>query len=211
MLPGMLGLVLAVAAVTGARAGETAEEILERVRAKYATVNDAEVRFSQRVRFPGSRIDQSTSGVLVMKKDNRYRIEIDRQTIVTDGETVWRHTQEPNQVFVDRYADGSRALSPDRILGGGTADMPAVIVGREKLGKGEAVVLKLTPKEDALTVKSLKLWVSTADWLVRRAEIVDGTGVETTYAVTDIRLNAGIPDSRFQFRVPEGAEVVDLR
>jgi outer membrane lipoprotein-sorting protein len=73
------------------------------------------------------------------------------------------------------------------------------------------MVLKLVPKNGEGLVVSLRLWVDTADWIVRKAEVTDANGKETTYTVSSIRTNIGLADSRFTLRIPEGAEVVDLR
>jgi len=192
-------------------AGDTAQEVLGNVRNKYETITDADVRFTQRVRMPLGRLEQSSTAILLMKKVNKYRIEFEHQVIVTDGETVWSYSASQQQVLVDRFKMDERSLSPDRVLRGEAGDLAAVVLGKEKLGKHDTVVLKLTPREESSLIKTLKLWVSESDWLVRKAEMVDLNGKETTYTVTDIRVNPGLEDTRFTFTAPEGVEVVDLR
>lgn len=212
MTGGMRGVLCVLLTLApAALAEESANDVIDRVRAKYDAIVDAEVRFTQRIRFPGSRIDQTADGLLLMKKEHRFRIELEQQTIVTDGETVWSHSATLNQVLIDRFSADARSLSPDRILRGDGANMPAMIVGHEKLGKTGVVVVKMISKDAGTMVKSLKLWISESDWLVRRAEVIDGSGRETVYQVSGITINSGIPDSRFLFRIPDGAEVVDLR
>jgi len=60
-------------------------------------------------------------------------------------------------------------------------------------------------------MKSLKLWIDDADWLLWRAEIVDMNDNLTEYTASDIRLNTTLSDSTFTFVAPPGVEVVDLR
>lgn len=190
---------------------QTAEEVLEQVRKKYDTVNDAELRFAQTVRFSLSKVEQRLEGTLLMKKGNKYRVETDDMTVVTDGETVWSYSRINNQVLIDRFKMDERAFSPERILMAAPADFSASLVGREKVGKIETVALKLVPVTDQSFLSVLKLWVGEGDHLIRKVEMVDANGKETTYVVTEIRINTGVTDGRFTYRIPEGVESVDLR
>jgi outer membrane lipoprotein carrier protein len=190
---------------------QTAEEVLGQVRKKYDTINDAELRFSQTVRFSMSKVEQRLDGTLLMKKGNRYRVETDEMTVVTDGETVWSYSRINNQVLIDRFKLDERSFSPERILMAAPADFSASLLGHEKVGKSETVVLKLLPATDQSFLSVLKLWVDEVDHLIRKVEMTDANGKETTYVVTEIRINSGVTDGRFTYRIPEGVETVDLR
>jgi outer membrane lipoprotein carrier protein len=207
----VLGAALLALAAGRMFAGDTAQDILKKVRDKYDSVADAEIKFQQRVRMPVGKLEQTTAGTLLTKKGNKYRVELEQQTIVTDGVTVWSYSAAQQQVLVDRFEQDERSLSPDRILSGEAADLAPALIGRERLGKTETVVLKLTPRDETVLLKWLKLWVSESDWLVRKAELVDLNGKETVYQVLDIKVNVGIPDAQFTFVAPAGVEVVDLR
>ncbi len=193
------------------RAGDSAEDILDRVHKKYDRMEDAEVRFSQKVKFASAKIEQEVAGTLQFKKANRYRVEFEGQMVITDGETVWSYSQANNQVLIDRFKLDERSLSPERILTAAPEDFSATLIGREKTAYGDAVVLKLIPRDASSVLKSMKLWVSESDWLIHRVEILDQHGKETVYQVSSFKTNIGIPDSRFVYKVPAGVDVVDLR
>lgn len=199
------------AAFVPARAGDSAEDILDRVHKKYDRMDDAEVRFSQKVKFANAKIEQEVAGTLQFKKTNRYRVEFEGQMVITDGETVWSYSQANNQVLIDRFKLDERSLSPERILTAAPEDFSATLIGREKTVHGEAIVLKLVPRDASTVVKSMKLWVYESDWLIHRVEILDQHGKETSYQVSSFKTNIGIPDSRFVYQVPAGVDVVDLR
>jgi len=206
----VIGLALLTTLVL-ARAGDSAEDILDRVHKKYDRMEDAEVRFSQKVKFAHAKIEQEVAGTLQFKKANRYRVEFEGQLVVTDGETVWSYSQENNQVLIDRFKLDERSLSPERILTAAPGDFSATLLASEKTAQGEAVVLKLIPRDASALLKSMKLWVLESDWLIHRVEILDQHGKETTYQVSSFKTNIGIPDSRFVYQVPPGVDVVDLR
>ncbi len=201
----------ALAVPPAAASQDDAQETLENVRRKYESVNDAELHFSQKVKFPLSRVEQTVSGTLFLKKENKYRVETPNQTIVTDGATVWSYSPATQQVLIDRYKENEQSLSPEKLLTGVGGGFQPALVGKTRLGKADVVELKLTPLNDQGLVNSVRLWVDEHDWMVRQAEIVDANGKQTTYTVLQSRINMGLPDSRFAFQPPEGADVVDLR
>ena len=205
----LAGLVVLFAC--GAAASDDPQEILASVRKKYESIRDAELRFTQRTRFPQSTLEQRSKGILYLKKEHKYRIETDEQTVVTDGETVWSYSVPNKQVLIDRFKVSDRSFSPERILGGATEDYAPSLRGREKAGNVECIVLKLVPRGEGSLMSSLCLWIDPAEWLVRTAELTDVNGKVTTYTVSDIKLNPGLSDSRFVLQIPEGAEVVDMR
>jgi outer membrane lipoprotein carrier protein len=193
------------------RASDSAQDILEKVQEKYAEIKDATLHFSQKVKFNISKAEYSSSGILYMKKTNHYRIITDDRTFVTDGKTVWSYTPANKQVLIDTYKEEPRSFSPERFLLSVPKDFYSAILSREKFEGKNVVVLKLTPKEDNTSMKSMKLWIDDGEWLLWKAEIVDLNVNITTYAVSDIQLNTAISDSTFSFVAPPGVEVVDLR
>ena len=208
------GIFLAAAVLLGAasvNAAETAQEVLQKVRKKYDSVRDAEITFSQDVKFALARIDQKSSGILYLKKEDKYRVEFGDRTIVTDGTTVWSYSVANNQVLIDNFKKDENALSPEKLLAGAPSDLAPTLLGRERLGSTATTVLKLVPADELSFIRSLKLWVGDEDSLVHKAEVTDVNGKMTTYSVSEVKTNLGLPDSRFVYHIPEGAEVVDLR
>jgi len=207
---GALAAALVLGGARGAE-GDDPQDILRDVRKTYDGIRDAEIRFTERTRFPQSTLEQRSAGTLYLKKEHKYRIETDDQTVVTDGETVWSYSQANHQVLIDRFRIADNAFAPEKILAGGGGDYTATVVGKEKAGGAECVILKLVPRAESSLVRTLHLWVDRGDRLVRKAVITDVNGKETTYTVTDIRINPGLSDSRFVLEIPAGAEVVDMR
>lgn len=190
---------------------ETAQEVLDNVKKKYESINDAELRFQQKVKFTLTTMEQSSAGTLWLKKDHKYRIEYGEQTIVTDGTTVWSYSATTHQVVIDHFKIDERSLTPEKLLSGAQGNYAATLIGKERLGKVDVVQVKLIPKDEQALVSSLRFWVDERDWMIRQMEIVDANGRQTTYVVQQAKLNIGIADARFSFQPPQGAEVVDLR
>jgi len=192
-------------------AADDAQDVLARVRKKYESVTDATLNFTQEVRYPLAGINQRVEGKLLLKKTNKYRVELEGQTIVTDGQTVWSYAVATNQVLIDRFKLNERLLSPERLLTTAPDEYTSSVVGAERIGSTQTIVLSLTPRSETTSVRSLKLWVDEGTSLVKQVTLADVNGRETQYTVRDIDINKGLEDSRFVFDIPEGVEVVDLR
>ncbi len=190
---------------------QNAQEMLENVKHKYDSIKDAEFKFSQQIRFAISKKEQTVTGTLAIKKGNKYRVETGKNTIVTDGATVWSYSTASNQVLIDKFKENERSLTPEKILSGAPKDYTPSLAGTEKLGKVQTQILKLVPKSEDSMVGTMRLWVDEATWMIKKAEIVDDNGKVTLYTVNEARINTGMPDSRFTFQVPNGVEVIDLR
>jgi outer membrane lipoprotein carrier protein len=207
----ILGGLAAILIVVRPARGQSAQEVLDQVRQRYESITDAEIQFASRIKFSLAKTEQRVSGTVQFKKEHKYRVELQDRTIVTDGTTVWSYSPQEQQVLIDAYTPDERSTLPEQILTGAPKDFAATIVGHEKSGNRDLVVLKLTPKSKTSSLKSMKLSIDDETWLIRKVELVDLNGTETTYTVQEIRVNPGIPDARFVFTAPEGTTVVDLR
>ena len=207
----LCGLLFA-AVLTSAQDKEvTAKDVAEFVQQRYQAMDDVVAKFTQHVTFNFSKIEQTFAGTLTMKKPNKYRVESEHQTIVTNGTVVWSYSPFNKQVLVDRYKENQNTLSPEKFLLSLPAQYYATLLGKEKLESMETVVLKLVPKDDQSFIKSVKMWVQEKTWLVRKVLVLDVNDTETEYTINDLRINTHVNESLFSFTPPAGTEVVDLR
>lgn len=204
-------VVVSLVAMVSLCFAETAQEVLEKLRSKFEAIDDAEMMFVQKAKYELANIEQRANGKLYYKRGNKYRVEIEGQTIVTDGKTVWSYSKPNNQVLIDHFKKDRHSLSPQNILTGAPNDYYAIMVGKESLADHETFVVKLVPKEDVSIVKSIKLWIDDSDWITWKAEVQDINGKQTDYQVNDIKTDLGLADSLFTYYIPKGVEVVDLR
>ncbi len=190
---------------------QNAEDILKKAEKKYNTIKDVFIEFTQTSVFGVSKIENKFEGKLWMKKNNRYKIELENQTIVTDGKTVWSYYPLNKQVVIDDYKDDPDSFSPDRIMVNVPRNYNAIYIGTEKIQGKNTLILKLTPKDEKSLLKSMKVWFNKDDYLIEKVEVIDISDNITTYLSKTTSLNTGLKDSLFQFTIPDGVEVLDLR
>lgn len=205
-----LALALALP-MRAAAAGDDAQELLAKLQDRYKSVRDASVTFSQHVLFGVTKSESSFRGSFVMKKGNKYRLELEDQTIVTDGKSLWSYSKANNQVIINVYREDPKSFSPDKVLVSVPDNYVAAIVGAETYRASETTILKLTPKAKRGSLRWMKIWVDREDELMRKIQVFDAGENTITYELDEILLNTGVADSRFEFVPPPKAEVIDLR
>jgi len=208
MMTVLLGILLAGAV---SRPADDPDELLEKVRSVYDAMKDVSCSFRQTILFGVTKNEQQFNGTLLMKKGNRYRVEVEDQVIVTDGKTVWSYSKAANQVLVDKYRDDPRSFTPDKVLVNVPERYAVSMLPPEKKPDGELLVLKLVPRDRMANVKWLKVWIDEKTSLMEKTQVFDVSENLTTYAIEKIRWNISIPESSFTFVPPAGADVVDLR
>ncbi|HTK81307.1 MAG TPA: outer membrane lipoprotein chaperone LolA [Bacteroidota bacterium] len=208
-------LVLSVAACVAmvcavAFADDDAMSLLKQMEKKYDGIKDATVMFKQDVSYGVTKSEQSFKGKLYMKKGNKYRVELEDQTIVTDGTSVWSWTKSNHQVVIDAYKEDPRSFSPDKVLVNVPERYTATTIGKEKIQGNETTVLKLLPNDPKSNMQWMKVWVDD-DRMMKKIQVLDISDNTTTYVVESIKTNAGLSDAEFTFTPPQGVEVIDLR
>lgn len=189
-------------------------DVLENVQKRYVSLDDASAKFSQKVSFKYAKIEQTFTGTVKMKKGNCYRIESQRQTLVTDGVTVWLYTPTSKQVIIDSYKNDPSTFSPDRFLLGPPKNFQATLLSEDASAVGATYVLKLAPKaktESTKLFKSMKVWVAEKDWSIRKIDYIDLNETNTVYILSSLLFDTGVPNDVFHFTVPANVDVVDLR
>jgi len=197
--------------ISGFCFAQSGKEIIESLRKKYASIDDAVVKFEQTVKYGVSKFEQSFSGTFYFKKKNKYRIETEQQIVVTDGVTSWLYSKVNNQVIIDKYREDKDISSPEKFLLSISDEYIPVILRTERNEGKKVYILKLTPRDENSSIESAKIWVVEGDLQITRVEITDISGTVTTYSVKSIKINSGVEDSIFKFSIPSGVKVVDLR
>jgi len=84
------------------------------------------------------------------------------------------------------------------------------LIGIENVDGKNTYLLELTPLDtnnEPFQWKS-KIWVDRENWMLLRSELYDSReNVNLSMEIRDMKLNSGIPDSEFEFKIPDGAQV----
>lgn len=163
--------------------------------------------FSQAVFARNGRKPQQSSGVVAISRPGKLRWEILKpypQLIVGDGEKIWIHDPELQQVTV-RKAGQAIGSSPAALLSGNN-DLEKNFTLSEA---GEAEGMRwvdAVPKAGDSGFEKVRLGFVGSE--LRGMELLDSFGQTTTIRFANIERNPAIPAASFKFTPPAGADVV---
>lgn len=210
-------LMASVVVSAGPAAGIDGPEVIGRVQKAFDKLKTLSARFEKRHFWKLVDQTQSVKGRLHVEKPNRFRLESEIRTVVTDGKTAWSYDPQNEQVLVNHYS----AVEDDRsyekllfdlvLLGGYEDRFSPTYVGEEKVAGKRCHVVDLRANEQDAYVESVRLWIDRREWLVRQVEYRNINDDVTTYVLQDLKKNKKPEDGVFAFAPPSGVEVVDLR
>jgi chaperone LolA len=187
---------------------QDAQEIIKNVQSKYSSITDATANYSQSVQYSSGK-SSSSSGIIYIQKEDKYRIETKNDVIVTDGVTSWAYSKKKNQVIIDNYKDNGNTFSPNKFLFSYPVNFYSDLDGDENVGGNDCYLLKLTPRKKG-SIKEAKICVDKNSNLIRKIVITTSEST-STYILKKITLDSGVSNSKFSFSPPDGVEIVDLR
>ncbi|MCO5976093.1 outer membrane lipoprotein chaperone LolA [Ideonella oryzae] len=173
-----------------------------------AFVQDAKAgraSFTQTVHAPNSARTKVSTGRFEFSRPNRFRFEYQKpyaQTIVSDGEKVWFHDPDLNQVTVRKLGD-ALGSTPAAILAGQSIERDFDL--KDQPDQDGLSWVLATPKGKEGTIQSLRVGFKGRSLSV--IEIADSFGQRSVLQFADLQILPSLPASTFHFAVPAGADV----
>jgi outer membrane lipoprotein carrier protein len=193
---------------------ESAEALARRLQTRYDAIKDFTADFTQTYEGGVLRRKTTESGTLLVKKPGRMRWEYktpEEKLFVADGRKFYAWIPADRQVTVSALpADDAPATPMLFLLGRGqiTRDFTVAMAGAVPGAPPDSVALTLVPKTAVPDYDRLTIVVDRASLGLRMLIARDAQGGTSTFAFTRLRENVGLPDSRFTFTIPRGADVV---
>lgn len=163
--------------------------------------------FSQMVIGKNGRKPQQSSGTVAISRPGKLRWEILKpypQLVVGDGEKVWIHDPDLQQVTV-RKAGQAIGGSPAALLSGSNELEKNFTLKEAGEAEGMAWV-EATPKAGDSGFEAVRLGFAGND--LKAMELQDSFGQTTHIRFNKIERNPALPASTFKFTPPAGADVV---
>ncbi len=187
-------------------------DIIENVQDTYDDMDNLSAQFVQVQTFKLSGNRTEAKGRIYIKDGKKYRFESEDQVIVTDGKDVWTYNAISQQLLIDHVRENSGAFLPRDLLFKYPKTHYATLLKTESGKKHKVFVIRLDPKEDSQGfLKNIKIWVEDKTWLINKIETTDLSGNSSLFMIKNMDYHTKISDDLFQFKAPEGADVVDMR
>lgn len=163
--------------------------------------------FKQAVISRNGRKPQESSGTLAIQRPGKLRWEILKpypQLVVGDGQKIWIHDPELQQVTV-RQAGQAIGSSPAALLSGSN-ELEKNFTLREA-GDAEGLLwVEATPKATDSGFEKVRLGFAGSD--LKAMDLQDSFGQTTLIRFSKIERNPALPAATFKFVPPPGVDVV---
>ena len=201
-------------AMPGIAQDEKAVKLLNELSSKTKAYDNFSANFTMNLVDLQSDIDLKREGKITVS-DDMYRVKLDDDVIISNGDTRWTYQAESNEVYVDyEVEDDASGINPSKIFTiwesgfkqshGGTATV-----------KGRTVdQINLHPIKAAETnYHTVKVFVDAQKIELVKVEVVGKEGDTYIYELLDFKNNQTLSDGTFEFNKANfpGVEVVDLR
>jgi outer membrane lipoprotein carrier protein len=174
--------------------------LLKELQNRFNSVTDISADFKQ---FTNGKL--SVSGKFLYKKSNKLRLELKNAVIISNGSDNWNYNKKENKVVISSSDENDPGVfSLEKFI----FDYPAKCSVEESIENG-ANIIKLVPKNSSLNFSSAILFPNNN--LLEKLVITDTGGQTYLIEFTNIKLNPGLPENKFNFTPSEGTKVIDLR
>ena len=191
-------------------AGAVQASSIERFKSFLSATQSARAEFEQKVYGRDGKLMQESKGTFVFLRPGRFRWTYAKpvdQVIVGDGERVWIHDRDLNQVTVRRL---SKALgSTPAALLAGASDVEAAFDLSDAGQRDGLEWLEARPKEREAGFERVRMGFGTAG--LEAMELMDNFGHTTRLRFSNVRRNPKLDPGEFRFEPPKGADVLGER
>lgn len=207
------------------------KDVVAALEKGYAGLQDVQADFSQSTTIAAVNREQKGAGEVFLKRPAssaamfRFNYTKPKQQIVSNGRQVWFYLPENRQVMVSTVADmfkGGNSIALNYLTGLGhvSRDFNTSFAKEPRDNNGN-YRLELVPNKASPILSKLLLTVSTEAveqfmaksdvkdiFPVVSSTVYDAGGNQTRIDYSRVKVNKGLANGKFNFKIPEGVEVI---
>ncbi len=187
--------------------------VLDKLMAQAKTWNTFEADFSSRLQSKRDKLDVKQAGNMKVK-GNKFRLQLDKNTIINDGTTMHTYSKESNEVTLSDPAEMDQELDPSKLFTQYEKGFKSQFVEEKTVDGATVQVVKLFPLDaEKKPYHTVVLTVDKAKSEPRNIEVIYKDGNVVTYTLERFVPNAQFTDDLFTFDKAKhpGVEVNDMR
>ncbi|SNQ59144.1 DUF4367 domain-containing protein [Candidatus Methanoperedens nitratireducens] len=196
----------------------SADQIASEMQKKYESIKDYKGTLVLSMSFDGESRESEMDFMYQLPDKSWMKItegEGAEDIVVSNGTTMWLYNSTANEVTIMELPktemDNPSQADYGKIIKDMLKRNDIKMPGSEKIGDRDTFILELVPKNltNATFFINQKLWVDKETWMPLRMETFDKDGkLMMTMEYRNVEFNTGIPDSEFEFKIPQGAKIV---
>ena len=198
---------LLVAALLAGSALVARADAVDTLREFVRDVKSGRADFAQTVSSGEGQRQRKSSGSFEFERPNRFRFAYAKpfeQLIVSDGQKVWIHDVDLNQVSV-RKLGAALGATPAALLAGAAIDKEFELAAQPSKDGIDWVLA--TPRQQDGAFQSMR--VGFRGKALAAVEILDNFGQRSVLQFSQYAANVALPPQSFRFVPPPGADVIE--
>ena len=190
--------------------------ILDQVQSTYERINDFHAKFTQEATIRSLNQVQRADGEVWLKKPGKMRWNYyrpNKEEIVSDGSKIWFYNQEEKQVVESSLIEVMDTPTTTTLLSG-LGNIKEQFIARFSASvfpdQDGSYLVDLLPRDNSAEEEYNKVTIAVnkKSMLVNTIYLYDPFGNLTKVNLYDIKINKGVSDSLFNFKVPRGVELI---
>jgi outer membrane lipoprotein carrier protein len=182
-------------------------DALDTLREFVRDVKSGRASFTQTVTSADGAKKRVSSGSFEFARPNRFRFAYAKpfeQLIVSDGNKVWIHDVDLNQVSV-RKLGAALGATPAALLAGASLDTEFELLAQPS--KDGIDWVQATPRQKDGAFQSMRIGFRGKE--LAAVEILDSFGQRSLLQFSQYVANVALPEHSFRFVPPSGADVIE--
>jgi outer membrane lipoprotein-sorting protein len=173
----------------------------EKIYSRYSDVKCFSTAFKQTMKLNGSGETGIVKGKLIFKNDNKFRVELNRNTIVSNGVDYWNYDENLNRVVINAVEEGNSIFNVQNLLKDFSVNynIKETVPGRQLL---------LTSQNSNF---SKVVIIYSDNYRIDEMELTDTMNNVIKIDLYDTKFNVDFDNNLFEFSPPQGSQIVDLR
>lgn len=201
-----------VGSMAFAQYDQKAKDVLDAMSAKYKKIPAYKASITSSMINEVDGINEEFGGDITVMGD-MYKLTLEEQVVINNGNTVWTYLPDVNEVNIDTYDPDEDEISPSKIYTAYQSGYKYLYVGDESCNGGNCAVIDLVPNDKDAQFFKIKLFIDKKDYSLKSWTMFDKTGNKYKYSIKNFNSNINIKPSFFSFDASKypGVEVIDLR
>ena len=195
-------------APSGALVSKDLKQALDRLQRHYRDTKSFSAKFNEEIATVGAPKRQR-QGTVSFRKPGRMRWDFEtpeKQTIVSDGETLYSYDPDLNQVVETPLKQALKSSSATSfLLGIGNINRDFKAAFANSVASDGLVHLLLDSKAGGYKIE---IGLDPKSYNLMKLTLTDQLGDVTKIDFSDVHDNVELPDSNFAFNAPAGADIV---
>jgi outer membrane lipoprotein-sorting protein len=185
--------------------------IMKTVRRLYDGQTALEARFDLHILWKVREKEESKTGKLFLAPGDKFRVELGASTWVSNGRTYWEASRDKNtvQVIIKGASEIDRSMLPSQIVQRYVKNHGYTL--KETLGPLTVVACKADSASKTPEAERVELSIDSKTGTIKTLLVVDKNGNESAYRFKKTEFPANIPESAFDYAIPKGASILDMR